>query len=404
MKKLLFAIGLLLTYAATEAQTIHWLTFIDTTDRNVGEIDVTGRQVLYNHFINDINAALAPKGYASDIQDFYGQAVTPENCKSAIQRLRINNPDDIVVFYYIGHGERPTADANYMQHHPYPQMCMAQFDSNKNIPLEWVHKELSSKGARLSITIGMCCNVLRNISIKNEPTFSPNYGPTYMSSNKLEKIQELFLSEKGSVVATSSSPTQTSGCWNTTLGVIDRYTATLAVFFDSLDSYSGSLTWDNFLNNVQSFIHQNTNGEQTPIHTPHLVSAAAPKSSKPAVPTRQEIAQTQQQQTSNTTKQQGDDNAWINSLTDKLGTLINVDVAENDRIELEGSLSKLFAAGAQVRMLAQDADTVIDREDAETFLGRLATNRQLLKVVVVEGAFDTSNKIKSLKVREIYKK
>ena len=46
----------------TNAQTIHWLTFIDTTDPQVGEIDVNGRKVLYNHFVNVINAALQEKG------------------------------------------------------------------------------------------------------------------------------------------------------------------------------------------------------------------------------------------------------------------------------------------------------------------------------------------------------
>ena len=49
-----------------------------------------------------------------------------------------------------------------MRTHPYPQMCLAQHDENKFIPLEWVDKQLKSKGARLSVTIGMCCNNLDN--------------------------------------------------------------------------------------------------------------------------------------------------------------------------------------------------------------------------------------------------
>lgn len=47
MKKVIFLLSMLLMSAMTYAQTIHWLTFIDTKDENVGEIDILGRKVLY---------------------------------------------------------------------------------------------------------------------------------------------------------------------------------------------------------------------------------------------------------------------------------------------------------------------------------------------------------------------
>lgn len=405
MKKCISMICMLLSFVAAQAQTIHWITFIDTKDERVGQIDVLGRKVLYSHFVNEVNAALAPKGYQSDIQDFYGDNVTPENCKATVQLLRVNNPDDIIVFYYIGHGGRPTTDTGYMMEHPYPQMCLAQHDEKKFIPLEWVYKELSSKGARLSVTIGMCCNNLSNISIKDGPMFTPNYGTTYMSGSKLARIQDLFLNAKGNVLSTSASPTQTSGCFKSDFGVIDRYTTVLCDIFNSvLDNYDKTLTWDDLLDALSEIIDKNTNGEQTPIHETHLASVTPPATKKPAVPSEQQVQKTKQQQTQNTTKTQGNGDEWVNALTNHLGTLINVNVAEYDRIELEKKLNGLFAQNAQVRILAQDSDTAIDREDAATFLGRLATTRLLLKVAIVEGKFDSNNKITSLKVRELYKK
>lgn len=407
MKKIFATICLLMTMALVEAQTIHWITFIDTNDPNVGKIDVLGRQVLYSHFINEVNAALAPKGYKSEIHDFYGDRVTPENCKAIVEMLRVGSPDDIVVFYYIGHGGRPaTEDLNRMRQHPYPQMCMQlKFPESKFIPLEWVHKELSSKGARLSVTIGMCCNSLSNISIKDGPTFTPNYGNSYMSGNKLLRIQDLFLKVKGSVLATSAMPTQTSGCFQSSFGVIDRYTTVLCSIFDNqLDDYSETLTWDDLLGAISTIIDKKTEGDQTPFHETHLVSANTPSTRAPQVPTRQQVDETQRQQTPGATKRQGNGDDWINSLTDKLGTLINVNVGEYKRMELEKNLNGLFANGAQVRIVAQDGETVVDREDADVFLGRLATSRILLKVAVVEGSFDSNGRIASLKVKEIYKK
>ena len=69
MKKILLTLSLLLITVMSQAQTIHWLTFIDTKDENVGEVDVLGRKVLYGRYINLVNAALASKGYTAKIYD-----------------------------------------------------------------------------------------------------------------------------------------------------------------------------------------------------------------------------------------------------------------------------------------------------------------------------------------------
>lgn len=419
MKKIISLICSILISCAIQAQTIHWITFIDTTDPNVGQIDVYGRQMLYSYFINEVNAALAPKGYKTDIQDFNGYQVSPENCKAAINMLRISDPDDIIVFYYIGHGGRPTTDSDYMRTHPYPQMCLAQYDENKFIPLEWVDKQLKSKGARLSVTIGMCCNNLDNrISIKDEPNFSPNYGATYMSENKLSKIQELFLNTKGSVIATSASPSQTSGCFEIYQSMIpnpaqyrDRYSYAICSFFQTqLDNYTKTLTWDNFLSAISWFVDKYSNGEQTPIHDIYITrDQRVIKKEKVTVPTKQEIEKTGQRQIANNTIKQGDNNSreWINELTYHLSTLINNSLPNSDRRTLENNLStSLFSNNAVVKFLAQDGKTVIDKFDVRDWLGILATNPNgaILKVIVDGGIFDGNKKIKELRVREIYKK
>lgn len=417
MKKIISLICSILISCAIQAQTIHWITFIDTTDPNVGQIDVYGRQMLYSYFINEVNAALAPKGYKTDIQDFNGYQVSPENCKAAINMLRISDPDDIIVFYYIGHGGRPTTDSDYMRTHPYPQMCLAQHDENKFIPLEWVDKQLKSKGARLSVTIGMCCNNLDNrISIKDEPNFSPNYGATYMSENKLSKIQELFLNTKGSVIATSASPSQTSGCFEIYQSMIpnpaqyrDRYSYAICSFFQTqLDNYTKTLTWDNFLSAISWFVDKYSKGEQTPIHDISIAQEPV-KEKQPEIPTDTEIQKTKEKQTANATKKQGDDNSqsnWINELSNHLSTLINTNIPLSKRQELEQKLNNLFAYNAKIKFLGQDSEKVIDRSNASDWLGILATNPKgrIIKIIVSEGTFGTDNKISSLKVKEVYKK
>ena len=404
-------------HIAVNGQTIHWLTFIDTTDPNVGQIDVYGRQMLYSYFINDVNSALELKGYKSDIQDFYGAQVSPQNCKDAVNMLSIDSTDDIIVFYYIGHGGRPAANSDYMHKHPYPQMCLAQHDESKFIPLEWVDSILSSKGARLSITIGMCCNNIDNsISVKDEPQFDTNYGKTYLSKNKITKIQDLFLNTKGHIIATSASPSQTSGCIQIMQSLIpnpacfrDRYSYAICSFFQTqLDNYPQELTWNGFLEKISWFVDKYSNHEQTPIHDIYVAADPKIKQASPKVPEKQEIEETGQKQIANNAIQQGDKNSrdWINELTSHLSTLIKISIPSTDRMALENNLAQtLFSDNAIVKFLGQEGK-VIDKMDVRDWLGILSTNPNgtIIKVIVDGGKFDDNKKIKELKVREIYKK
>ena len=89
MRKFLLMLSLLLVTVVSQAQTIHWLTFIDTKDENVGEVDVLGRKVLYGRYINLVNAALASKGYTAKIYDYYDTRLSPENCLSNLPFLSL---------------------------------------------------------------------------------------------------------------------------------------------------------------------------------------------------------------------------------------------------------------------------------------------------------------------------
>ena len=274
-----------------------------------------------------------------------------------------------------------------------------------------------------------------NVSIKDEPNFSPNYGATYLSSNKIKRIQELFLKTRGHIIATSSSPRQTSGCvqvagpqpchpmlaMQNPQWFRDWYSFAICCFFQTqLDKYDKTLIWDDFLGMISGFVDSNTRGAQTPIYDIYpartTTTSEEPESTKtkprdavkPKPVTEKQIEDTQKKQTPSETIQKGDDGSrdWINELTNHLSTLINVSLAASTRQALEMTLSeKLFAENAVVKCLAQGSDTVIDKAEASDWLGILATNPngRIIKVIVEEGTFDANKKIKTLKVREIYK-
>ena len=124
MKKaiLLFAF-VLCTLFAQARNTIHWITFVDTTS-DIGEYNINTQRVLYSKWIDIISSALAEKGYQSFSHRFEGADTSPKNCRSIIKELRANKnigKDDIIVFYYIGHGGRTRTTPS-----DYPLMALAE--------------------------------------------------------------------------------------------------------------------------------------------------------------------------------------------------------------------------------------------------------------------------------------
>ena len=389
MKRIFLILALFCLVLTANAQVIHWITFIDTTDGNVGEFDVKGREVLYDRFINVINAALRQKGYESHVLDFYGYRTTPENCKRAVERLTCR-PEDIIVFYYIGHG----AHAEKEKKDPYPQMALANFDEGKNIPLSWVHRVLKSKGARFTATIGMCCNSLSDrLTAKNAPTFSVNYGNAKLNSKQLSAIQNMFLDYKGDFILSSASLGQSSWDGETPLKEhMDLFTAVTVTLFEEY-SKTGSLDWKSFFNNVSNTVNQVSGGRQTPFFEANLTSASAPSP-----------APTPKTQPSTSSTNLDDPIVVGNMLTRYFDFLIDANQDWKKRKSVSETAMKMFSTDAIVKIMSQDGDRVVDSEEIDVFLSRLATNEILLKVVPIEyKSNESSNKITKLIVKEYYK-
>lgn len=404
MKKVLLLLSMLLMTAMTNAQTIHWLTFIDTTDDNVGQIDVLGRKVLYGRYINLINAALASKGYTTNIQDYYGSRLSPENCKVAIQNLRCQ-PNDIIMFYYIGHGARAVNDNSTK----YPQMCMGQSYNEKLIPLEWVNNQLKAKGARLSVVIGMCCNSEdRAVTSKISPQFSPNNNNTYMTDLEAERIQELCLNYKGNVIVTSASPGQTSKCAESNLGYFDTYTNVYVHVFDDLMKGTINPSWDELLEYTKKAVNNVSKSTQTPIYETHLTKVSVPQQNVKREVPKKEVEKSNDTET-NATSAESDDNEGSTEntlilLEYYLDYLIDTSISEEKRIDMEESVTNYFGQYfTQVKVLSQDNDVVIDKSSFEDFTGRVATSR-LLRKVAIAGVQKNVNGKEVLLVKEIYKK
>lgn len=407
MKKLAILFLMLLGVMTTQvhAKTIHWLTFIDTTDPQVGETDQNTRKILYARWIDLVNATLKDQGYNVNIIDVYGSKTSPEYCKNVVNDLDCDRDgEDIVVFYYVGHGTENTSTSKF------PLMLMAQSDVNKLIPHDWVHKTLKSKGARLTVTISMCCNARQGAPGRIAPTFSTNYGNTYIDQDMAECIKRMFLNYRGDIKITSASPAESSWGCDSNIGPSDFFTINLLDQFNNVLPTKSNPDWKSMMSDIKKDVYEDVRScegiqrhfpgsTQTPywecagVSEGNLISTSRPSVTKPTPP---DII--------DETSKSKDDRTIIKTELDRVLSFISsTNIDQQQRISAIEKIKPAFA-DHYVRIMSQDGDVVVDREDISTFLGRIATSRLLKNVSVVDFNINQNGQINSLRVREVYKK
>lgn len=406
MKKFIFVIICLCLSVSIQAQTIHWLTFVDTNDSSIGEMDKNGQSLLFSRFRNVVNAALATYGYTADNQEFFGNRLTPQNCKEAVSSLKCSE-DDIVIFYYIGHGTHAAKEKN-----KFPQMLMGKGwqDERMFIPLQWVHNQLCSKGARLSLTIGMCCNPIQIASAKDNLTFSSssfkyNYGSSYLSDAEIDRILTLFLESKGNLIQASASVGELSwGYGFPDMGKpgIDTFTRFLILQFEDLIKTGGTLTWDSFLSAIGNKVSQ---WQRTVVSQDPKMSADAQREGYSPYQTpfnEINIVRCSRPVLPIITPQPGTN---LEELVGKYLTFIsNANNPLDKRIEIGRQMKKLFAPSARVKILGQDGNVVVNSRPFDDYISIVSKSRIIINVTYIDLNVDSNGLVTELIVKEFYRK
>jgi len=260
MKKVLLIMAYMLIVFAADAQTIHWIIFADTQDPNNGSEVRNSINVYTSQFIDRMNDAIIAKGYLPRQKTYSGSDFTEAKCKEVIKSLSCGK-DDIVVFYYMGHGGRAQMEkeerASYNQKYPWPDLAFNKANTNESIngmTLNAIHSSLKKKGARLTVTIGMCCNA-HSSQYKKHGMSTQSRRYKIVSKKFAKKVgQQLFLKSKGDVLIASSQPGQFSYGGSYGGQDVDCFTAALC---ETTDNYANNdrgenVTWNSFLNEVSS--------------------------------------------------------------------------------------------------------------------------------------------------------
>lgn len=268
----------LMTFSMTvmaQAATIHWISFFNTDDPNVGEYDKNAKEYLYNRLINAVNAEVQQYGYNFKTYDFYSGSFTAENCKSSIANLKCDSTD-IIFFYFVGHGGRISSD---YEHYKYP-LTFYDVQINRSIPLSWIHQSLKEKGARLTMTFAVSSNTLFSFDGKTETSevLLPSIQRCTATQKNAEPYQSslanAFLGYEGDLIVCSASPGQASWGVQTPFGGMDVFTYLLVSTFEGKKTENG-FSWPEFLKEVTEATTEATKempmqGVQTPIYDYNL--------------------------------------------------------------------------------------------------------------------------------------
>lgn len=188
---------------ALQNATLHLILVTNTLDPSLGAGFAANHRKLKALF-RDAALSSRIRFNAVEITD---DRFTSAQVKAAIANLR-TGPNDIVVFYYSGHGFRHPGSRT-----DFPQMDLREGafqvpDATNTLNLDFdIFQPLRMKNQRLLLVVGDCCNKSSGYDtpyISDPIFFAP--GGNVMSSTK---VASLFV-RKGSVLIASSSPDEWS--------------------------------------------------------------------------------------------------------------------------------------------------------------------------------------------------
>lgn len=173
------------------AQTIHLVTVADTNDLNIG----SGTSGNTRRIADFINRAAAEMKVTVNRQDVSGKGF---NCAAIAEATALikAGPEDVVIFYYSGHGFRTPDNVT-----KFPDLYCGEEAFTGSAPrLVKVAADLAKKGARLTITIADSCNVLATQPLPPMPAGVIASVPV----SREKQYRKLFFGHKGTLTISGS--------------------------------------------------------------------------------------------------------------------------------------------------------------------------------------------------------
>jgi len=365
MKKLLLFF-LLAIHTFSFSQKIQLIIFANTNDPDIGiSCDKDKESVSVN--LKTIASVL---NYQVETKIYDGNNFSKRNLEDVMNNLQCNK-DDIVFFYFSGHGGRAKNDDN-----KWPQMNFnkaGQYVDDYYVPLDIVNNIIRQHDPRLSIVIGDCCNNYANISPKVIMR-----GQTVVDDEETpnQVINKLFKDIKGNIIVSSSKQGEYSYSDSEKGGF---FSSNYLLSFSKALNKEISGDWETVLETAKELTYKETERQvttQTPQYEINVEYIHNPNPT-PIIET--------------------DYITEINNLLNK-----NVNSAKRLK-DAKLVMNKYFTKDAKVYTIAKNGKTVIDVENVLAFLYRIVYNKRIIKFVDIDKK-ERDNKIRVLYLHEIRKK
>lgn len=177
------------------SRTVHTVIFGDTNDKSIGS-GVSANVRNFSEWAGRISNALEAEGYSSKNYTFTGSDCNKDKLLGFVNNLDCN--DDIVLFYYGGHGGRSVGDSS-----EFPRMCLGSSDPSRFVPVSELQETLAAKSPFFTIILSDCCNSFYDGDLPQSmmmPMCDQPASPKYSS----ERIRQLF-GNKGTIVGTGAT-------------------------------------------------------------------------------------------------------------------------------------------------------------------------------------------------------
>lgn len=254
MKYLFSIMLLLLVNSKGVSQTIFFLCVIDPLDENIGS-DVDKQHM--QHWIRDMAY------YSSmDLRETYLN-LEEHSYRDLATAVRDLNPgsDDVVMFYYSGHGSRHCLDRNAPPIFSIsPNFCVSQ---------DFVHSQLLEKRPRMLLTIFDCCVDRDMLPSMDRTPFSIIERP------RADSVAKLFRQFRGDIRVQSNDPRYGMLSYgNPELGGLYT-TSFIDNFGRAVRGLLGSVSWDKILRATYFDVREEA-AEQNKIQVPIYYSTLRP--------------------------------------------------------------------------------------------------------------------------------
>lgn len=401
MKKMFFTILLsLMAPFVVLGQTLHAIIFANTQNDDIGQ-SVT---VDFKRMGLEVTTIAKSIGYTLKKYYYYGEQTkfNHHNLDKVLTDLSCT-PDDIVFFYYSGHGLRAENEKT-----DFPEMCLYVneedfFTNTQFYPLHDVYSRIINKQPRLTIVMGDLCNSLIEGYYRNEGNSSK--GATILSKGTCNVYKNLFLNAKGGLIVTSSEPEYPSRCyifskngnWYHAGGYL---THSFLQTLQSFVSQNEDVNWQSLMNNTivltkelsKTDVNGNPVRPQVPIYKSDIVPILSPLSETNIIaPPQAPLASNDEEIT------------LQDNLAYSLSMICNQSISKLDRIRNIPKAKNYFEnTQIRVQVVGFDNRTIVNTCGIGEYLNYLSIATKMDQVVVLETQKNDTGKIIYMKVHEIH--